>query len=271
MKKVLFYWLSLGVIFQLQAQTDPLTQTHGARSQGMGNLRVHNNDLWTVFNNIGGLDRVENSGIAVGYDQRYNLKELGTFSLALANKTSLGTFGFSVSRFGSSLFSQQSIGLGFSQTLGIASLGAKLEWFQTQIEGFGNSGVPVISLGGVAELSPDFYLGAHFSNLTRSKISSLSDSRLPSSIQLGARYSPSEYLNLILEVEKDILLDPVTKIGVEYSLKRWIQLRLGVNSNPSRLFFGFGLIHESFRFDYSRGRNQALGSTNHFSLAYVFQ
>lgn len=271
MKKLIFYWLSLGVVFQLQAQTDPLTQVHGARSQGMGNLRVHNLDLWTVFNNIGGLDRLENSGIAVGYDQRYNLKELSTFSLAAVNKSNLGTFGFSISRFGSAIFNQQSIGLGFSNTLGIASLGAKVEWFQTQTEGFGSSGVPVISLGGIAELSPDFFIGAHFSNLTQSKISKISDSRLPTAVQLGARYTPSKYLSIILEIEKDILLDPVSKIGLEYSLQRWIQLRLGVNSNPSRLFFGFGLLHQSFRFDYGRGRNHTLGSTNHFSLAYLFQ
>ena len=271
MKKIIFSWLCCWVIFYTQAQTDPLTQVHGAKSQGLGNLRVQGLDIWSVFNNIGALDRLEHGGIAVGFDQRYNLKELNTYNLAAATKTSRGTLGLSISRFGGKLFNQQTFGLGFSNTLGITSIGVKMEWFQTQIEGFGSSGTPVISLGGISELSPNFFIGAHITNLGRSKISKLSESRLPTAIQLGVRYRPAPSVNLYGEVEKDILQDPVIKVGVAYNFQKWLHLRTGINSNPSKLFLGFGLLHENFAFDYSRGQNQALGSTNHFSLSYLFR
>lgn len=250
----------------LKAQTDPLTQSHGARSQSLGNLRVNLSDSWAYFNNIGSLDRIAKSEIALGYDHRFGLNELSTFDLVAAWKNKLGTIGFGVSRFGGSLFNQQTLGIGFSNQLGIVSIGMKAEWFQTQIEGFGSGNALLFSLGGVAELSPQFFLGAHISNINRGKISKNSNDRLPTSIQMGITYRPVSQLNIYLEAEKDIEIDPTVKTGLEYAIRDWLCLRAGANTNPGRVFFGFGLKLGQFQFDYGFGQNSALGSTNHVSL-----
>ncbi|KPQ17891.1 MAG: hypothetical protein HLUCCX10_06100, partial [Algoriphagus marincola HL-49] len=167
MKKVLTFTLTWGIVLFAFAQNDPLTQTHGARMIALGNMRVHLPDTWSYFNNIGALDRASYTGIVAGYDHRYNLKELSTFSLAGSFRNTWGTFGAGISRFGGPLLNQQSLGVGYSNTLGISSFGIKLEWAQTQIEGFGSAGGLVVSIGGVTELSPSLFLGAHISNINR--------------------------------------------------------------------------------------------------------
>lgn len=266
MKHSFFFCFLLLVFSSIKAQTDPLTQSHGARSQSLGNLRVNLADSWAYFNNIGSLDRIEESELAVGYDHRFGLNELSTFDLAGAWKNNFGTIGFGVSRFGGSLFNQQTLGVGFSNQLGIVSIGMKVEWFQTQIEGFGSGNALLLSLGGVAELSPQFFLGAHISNINRGKISNNSEDRLPTSIQMGITYLPVSQLNIFLEAEKDIEVNPIVKVGLEYALREWLWLRAGANTNPGRVFFGLGLKPGRFQIDYGFGQNSALGSTNHVSL-----
>ncbi|GAA0881194.1 hypothetical protein GCM10009119_41640 [Algoriphagus jejuensis] len=232
----------------------------------MGNAKIFLPDSWTYFNNVGAMDRIEGTEISAGFDHRYGLPELTTVDLALAWKNEFGTLGLGVSRFGGKLFNQQLFGLGFSNTLGIVSIGAKVEWFQTQIEGFGNGNAVLFSLGGVAELGPKFFLGANFSNLNSAKISQNSEQRLPTAVQLGVSYLPIESLRVLAELEKDVELDPIFKVGIEYELREWIILRTGVNSNPSRLSFGLGIRKNRFGFDYAYGQNSSLGRTHHVSL-----
>lgn len=266
MKQLLFLCFWMSAVGICKAQTNPITQAHGARSQSMGNLKVLLSDSWSYFNNIGALDRIEDTEISAGFDHRFNLSELSTVDFSLGWKNDFGTIGLGVSRFGGKLFNQQLIGLGFSNTLGIVSVGAKLDWFQTQIEGFGTGNALVFSLGGVAELGPKFFLGANLSNLNSSKISKNSEQHLPTSVQLGISYLPVESLKLLAEIEKDIELDPVFKVGIEYQLRDWIFLRTGVSSDPTRISFGLGLRKSQFGFDYAYGQNTSLGRTHHLSL-----
>lgn len=270
MKRIVFLCFWVSVIFSATAQTDPQSQAHGSRSQGMGNLKLFQKDAWSFFNNVGSMDRHEDSELGVSVDQRFGLKELSTFSLAGLVKSEVGTFGFGVSRFGGELFNKQQLGIGFSNTLEIVSLGAKVDWFQTQIEGFGTGNSFLISMGGVAQLGPEVALGAHFSNLTQSKLSKNSDQALPTLVQLGIGYFPTRSLAIHTELEKDVDLPAVFKLGIEYALSEWILLRTGVNSQPSRLSFGIGIRKSKFGFDYAYGQNSALGRTHHFSLGLKF-
>lgn len=266
MKQFLFLCFWIWAVGDLQAQSDPLTQAHGARSQGMGNTKIFLPDSWTYFNNIGALDRIEEAQISAGFDSRFGIPELSTVDLGLGWKNDFGTIGFGVSRFGGKLFNQQLLGMGFSNTLGIVSLGAKVDWFQTNIEGFGTGNALLFSLGGVAELGPRFFFGANFSNLNRAKLSQNNEQRLPTVVQMGVSYLPTDAVRILAEIEKDISLDPILKAGVEYQLQKWIFLRTGISSNPARISFGLGVRKDQFGFDYAYGQNSALGRTHHLSL-----
>lgn len=271
MRRLLFFCFLYSIPLYVLAQTDPITQVHGARAQGMGNLRVHGNDPWSYFNNPAGLSQLEDSNLALGIDQRYGLAELGTFDFTGAWKTKQGTWAAGISRFGGKLFNQHLLGIAFSNQMGIVSIGTKAEVFQTQIEGFGTANTFVLSIGGLAELSPDFHIGASIFNLNRAKISKASTQRLPTGISMALHYRPIDKLSWQVELEKDILIDPVFKTGIEYGLQQWIFLRVGVNTQPSKLFYGLGIVYEKLKIDYAYSQNHALGATHHLSLNLSFQ
>ncbi|MCH7396704.1 hypothetical protein MM236_01840 [Belliella sp. DSM 107340] len=255
----------------LNAQSGIETLPQGARSVGMGNANLTLADSWAIFNNIGALGRLESSSAMVGYDHRFNLNELTTISAGAAIHSEKLQYGISVSSFGGEHFNQNNLGIGIANQLGIASLGIKINYFQTNIEGFGRTGSPVIEFGGMAELSSKLFFGAHIYNLTNSKISKNSFDRIPTVVSSGISYRPSEKLTVNIEAEKDILLDPLIKLGLEYNLKDRLWMRSGFNTNPSNIFFGLGFRPRNFIIDYAMTQNQYLGNTHHFSFGYLFQ
>jgi len=259
-----------GLIFTFTyAQNDPSHPT-GARSMGMGNAHVTIGDSWSLFNNIGGLGRVEQTQAMFGYDHRLGINELTTLAAGLAIVQDWGNWGVNVSHFGGNLFNQQNIGIGFSNTLGITSFGVKVNYFQTNIEGFGRSASPVIEFGGIAELTPQLFFGAHIYNLSRSKLSKLSDEYLPMIVKAGVSYRPSDYLMLNVEGEKEVLLKPMFKAGLEYNVKGKIWGRTGFNTQPNNFFFGLGFKPRKYQIDYAMSQNYRLGFTHHFSFNLLF-
>jgi hypothetical protein len=268
MRRLLFLVIWMGWFFHLSAQSLLPLQSFGARSLGMGGVKHFVLDSWSIFNHIGGLDRVEQSMIGANFDQRFGIKELSTMGLSGAWKTGFGTAGIGVARFGSSLFNQQMLGLGFSNTMGIVSFGAKMDWHQTQIEGFGSGHAWMLTFGGVAELSPEFFIGAQVTNVNQARFSRFSENRLPSTVQLGIAYVPYSNTKIILETEKPLEGNPRARIGLEHSLKNWLYLRAGVSSHPTKLHFGLGIRRDWFGFDYALGQQTALGNSHHFSLIF---
>jgi hypothetical protein len=266
MKTALLFCCCMLFLHPASAQSDLSTQAFGAKSQGMGNGKLFHQDAWSLFNNIGALDRATNSQIASSMDQRFALPELSTVALSGLIKGDAGSLGLGIARYGAALFNQHLIGVGISATRGIMSFGGKIEWMQTQIEGFGTGNAFFFSFGGIAELGPKFFLGSHFSNLNQAKLSKNSSQQLPTLMQLGLSYLPSKNLVFHAELEKDLEAAPILKIGLQYQLEDWIYLRTGIHSHPSRLSFGLGLRKKWIGLDYAYGQNAALGSSHHLSL-----
>ena len=259
-KLSLVHWLtSLWNIAIAQTGTEAFPR--GGRSMGMGNANVTIGDVWSIFNNIGGLSKIDFSQATFSYDHRLGIDELTTLAAGAAIKGKNKAFGLGISSFGSEYFSNQ---------LGIASLGIKVNYLQTSIEGFGRGAAAVIEFGGVAELTPELFFGAHVYNITRAKFGKNSDDRLPTTVKAGISYRPSSKLMVNLEAEKDILLDPLLKMGLEYNLLERVWARVGMNTNPGKFFFGIGFRPKRFHIDYALTQHPSLGNTHHFSFNYLF-
>ncbi|MEX2513359.1 MAG: hypothetical protein WD398_10680 [Cyclobacteriaceae bacterium] len=244
----------------------------GARSMGLGNAHVTLVDSWAVFNNIGSLGLFEGGSQAfVGYDHRLGLNELTTLAAGfIAPAGKLGMMGIGISSYGGELFNQQQIGIGISNQLGLASLGLKVSYFQTNIEGFGRKASPILEIGGTAELLPQLFFGAHIYNITRSSLSRITNEYLPTVVKAGISYRPSEALMLNVETEKEIRLPTQFKAGIEYNIQDKLWARTGINTQPNHLFFGIGFKPKRFHLDYAMSRNFLLGFTHHFALNYQF-
>ncbi|AWW31718.1 hypothetical protein DN752_17160 [Echinicola strongylocentroti] len=240
----------------------------GARSYGLANTHVTLTDAWSIFNNPGAMGRLKTTSFLIGYDHRLGLNELTTLGAGAVIASDKGNFGVSLSHFGGALFNQQAVGIGYANQLGIASFGVKASYLQTNIEGYGRGGVPVFEFGGTAILGPHLVFGAHVYNFTRSQYSSNSEDYLPTIIKAGLSYQPSSKLLLNLEAEKDILLSPIAKLGLEYNFMEKLWARCGIRTNPSNLHFGIGFQPERFQINYAVAQNNRLGYTHHFSMTY---
>ncbi|WP_366512668.1 hypothetical protein [Lunatimonas sp.] len=264
--KLVIFGLLLTIPLATNGQNGTEVLPRGARSLGMGHAHVTLTDAWSVFNNIGALAQVDDSQVFVGYDHRLGLEELTTLGAGGVWKTNSGAWGIGLGTYGAAHFNQQIIGLGYSNTLGIASLGAKLTYFQTNIEGFGRGAAPLIEMGGVAELGPQVLFGAHIYNLGRARLSRITQEYLPTIVKAGISYRPTDFLTINAETEKEIYLDPLIKIGLEYSIQERLDLRTGVHTHPGQLFFGIGFRPGRYRFDYAVNQHHQLGFTHHFSV-----
>lgn len=242
----------------------------GAQSLGIGNASVTLSDPWAIFNNIGALGKAPSEILAIaGYDHRLGLNELTTLAAGITLPTEkAGTIGIGFSNYGGNLFNQQQVGLGMAKQLGLASLGLKINYFQTYIESFGRSARPVLELGGTAELSPGLFFGAHIYNITRSAISKASLDYLPTLLKAGISYRPSDKLMVNIESEKELLSPARFKAGIAYGFEDEFWVRTGINSQPNNLYFGIGFKPRRFQIDYAMSRNYLLGFTHHFSLNY---
>ena len=58
----------------------------GARANGMANASVTLGDSWSLFNNIGGLARVENTTAVFTYQNKYGIPEFNTFGGAFVSR-----------------------------------------------------------------------------------------------------------------------------------------------------------------------------------------
>ncbi|WP_245189663.1 hypothetical protein [Lunatimonas salinarum] len=264
--KLLMQWFLMAIPLAAAAQNGTEVLPKGARSLGMANTHLTLLEGWAIFNNVGAMAQVDESQVFVGYDHRLGLTELTTLGAGGVWKTSSGAWGLGLSSYGAAHFNQQAIGLGYSNKLGIASLGAKLTYFQTNIEGFGRSAAPLIELGGVAELGPNVLFGAHIYNLGRARLSKLTQEYLPTVVKAGISYRPTDFFMINAEVEKEVYLDPLFKMGLEYSIQEKLDLRAGVHTHPEQMFFGIGFRPGRYRLDYAVSQHHQLGFTHHFSF-----
>lgn len=254
----------------LTAQSGMETYPKGARSMGMANAHATLADSWSIFNNIGALANTQASQAVFSYDHRLGIQELTTLAAGAVLKNTWGVMGVGISNYGGRLFNQQNIGVGFSNQFGIGSFGIKVNYFQTNIEGFGRSGTPILEFGGVASLGPNLYFGAHVYNFTRSKFSKAGADYLPTVIKAGLSYRPLSILMINVEAEKEIILPPQFKMGLEYNLLEKLWARSGIHTQPNNIFFGLGFKPSRFHIDYALSQNYRLGYTHHFSFNYQF-
>ena len=266
MKPSLIFCLWLLFSIDASAQIDLSTQAFGAKSQGLGTTKLYHRDAWSLANNVGTLDRLADSEIGIAVDQRFGIQELSTAALSGVFKSQKGSIGIGIARFGGELFNQHRLELGLGTTRGILSFGLKAGWFQTHIEGFGTGNALLLSLGGLAELGPKFFFGAHLSNLNQAKVSKQSSQPIPTLLTLGITYLPAKNLEIHSELEKELDHPPLFKLGLNYQLENWIFLRTGIHSAPNSLHFGLGLRKKKYGLDYALGQTTALGGTHHLSL-----
>ena len=267
--KKLFIAFTLGTLcIRVFSFTD--NTPFGARSSALSNATVAISDMWSVHHNQAGLSEANEIAAGISYENRFMLSQLGIKSAALVVPVKTGGFGLSVVSLGYSGYTETKYGLSYGQKLGdIFSVGIQIAYFQTKIsENYGTRGVVEGEIGFRIKLSDKLTLASHIFNISKAKLTTYNDERLPTIIRFGGLYSFSKKVFVSGEIEKDILKNPIAKIGLEYQLSDIFCLRTGVSSVPFSYTFGFGLKIKRFNLDFSSATHYVLGYSPQLSISY---
>ncbi|MDE0472402.1 MAG: hypothetical protein OXH57_10715 [Ekhidna sp.] len=264
--KLLFLIITLTLVTVSFSQSG--SYQFGARSSAMGGASLTLADEYSLFNNIGALGRLDHHSIFAGYQNRYGVTEFQTIAGGAVYRHRLGNVGVGYYKFGDDLFSEQRIHLAIGNQLQMVSLGIGVDVIQYTIESIGTKRAMVIEFGGLAEVTPQLFFGAHILNITQTELDSELEEPLPTVMKAGFSYRPSDELILGVEVERDLDFDEIIKAGVEYMIIKDVFLRTGISTRPLIAAFGIGFHSKRLRLDYSFSNDSKLGNIHEVAVAH---
>lgn len=269
--KKLFLFLQF-IIFNSQFSIASDNSPLGARSSGIANASVSLADVWSVQNNQAGLGFVRDISAGAYYDNRFMISQLSMKVGAFAFPVKGGTFGLCVSNFGYTFYSENKYGFAFGKAFGDKfSAGIQMDYLTTKIAEYGTKSVPAAEFGIMAKPLKNLTIGVHVFNLTKAKLVSYNDERIPTIMRLGLNYKFSEKVFLAGETEKDIDKKAIMKAGLEYRPIKELYLRAGIATNPSLSCFGIGVVLKIFRLDLSTTYHSVFGLSPQIGLNYLFE
>jgi hypothetical protein len=247
----------------------------GARSAALGENSVSLVDAFSFHNNPGALGFLEAGTVGLSYRSRYLLKELQSQGFAYAQPLKKGVVSVGGQFYGYEQFRTNRVGAGYSLQLSdnIAA-GIQLNYLSARLDpAYGVRHTLSGEFGILAKINKDISLGFSVFNLGRAELSAFQDDRFSTLLRLGVSYVLIEELLLLGEISQDVGFEARFRGGLEYnpSSASLFFVRLGVQSNPVELGFGFGLDFEKLKIDLASQYNQLLGWTPSMGLIVDFK
>lgn len=242
----------------------------GSRAAGMGGISVAVTDLWSIQNNPAGTAWLEGFQAGISFNNRFLLDETCTAVAGLALPIKAGTFGLGISRYGSSLYNETKIGVGFARKFGrYFSLGVMLDYQRIGLpEPYGSCNLFSFEVGLLFRTTGNLSLGLHMVNPVPVTILKEQGEELPTTLRLGVAHQFSASLLAGIEVEKDLSSPPIIRVGGEYRFIKTAMVRVGMSTNPMLFNFGFGIRFGGVQVDIATDYHFVLGFSPNASLIW---
>ena len=117
------------------------------------------------------------------------------------------------------------------------------------------------------QLSEKLEIGLQLVNPNNGSKDQQGDEPYPQSIHLGVNYTPVEYLQTTLQLNKELGHNAFMGLGINYSFKT-TRLRLGYSSEIDQFSFGFSWKNKFFLADLAASYHALFGFSPSISLAY---
>lgn len=235
----------------------------------MGGLVSTSTSIDAILNNQAGLYKLTGYGFIASAEQRFLLNELSTISFGAAyGKKNLGSFGLLISSFGIDEYKEQKFAFAYARKLlDKLSIGGQLDFLSTRILGYGSSNSVTFEIGIQSMVTKEFTLGFHL--FSPGQVSQGTESNIPTRMNAGFAYHPSNKLLIVLEVEKIIDLDFAVRGGISYAFADQFILRAGASTGETTFSFGLAYkIQNSLYFDGAFSQHEVLGITPAASVKY---
>jgi hypothetical protein len=246
---------------------DPYRPATGARQAGMAYVCVMNSGLWSTFHNQAGLANNKSLSFGFNYENRFNIKELGTRSAGInvpAGKASIGAI---YSCFGYSEFKRQMAGLGCGLPLSdkIAA-GIQIDYFSERTTGeYNNNQLLTCEAGVLISPSENVKVGMHVFNPVPN---SLRRTEMPTRLIVGSGVNLSKVLFAGIEAEMSTSKKLLVRTGFEYEAAEKLWLRGGFSTENSSFSFGLGYKIKPVTIDIGFSSHERLGITSSISLIF---
>lgn len=241
-----------------------------ASSLALGGASVATNNVYAAYNNQALLSLRESTTIATSYLQSFAINDIRVMA---AVPVSFGTFGFNISRLGTSNYAEYKFGAAYARSFG-DKFGAAL---QADLLSVMPSPIDKTSYLFTAELGiwyrpiEDLTVGLHAYNFINAKYKfAYYKESVPVNLKLGLSYSILNNFIISGEVENNSLYGTSVRGGFEYKIVDMVVFRAGGASNPALASLGVGVIMKKLRIDVTGQAVRYIGKNGSISLSYAF-
>ena len=297
-KNVSILCITIAVFCSVKAQVFTEITEIAAPISGTGSSNLATIDnAWSVFVNPAGLSRLESIELISAFHKPYGLSffsyRVAGFAIPINKKWGTIALGYETNstkylnetlsaeeayRISHSFYLQKDIhstlAIGYSFNLYHIDYGKS-----AGTEGDGSNGIELgngygfgLDFGIQGSLRERTWIGLYAKNINSPEMgSSLSSSNLPRVIAVGFGYEPYYGFSTNFVIYQPLNSYPTQyRGGINYQVLPWFIIRAGINTEPSKIGFGFGLGKWGLKFDYAFVSHPVLPETHQFSLGYIF-
>jgi hypothetical protein len=228
-------------------------------------------DVMSHFTNPAGLAQLNWREFGVYYSPApFGLSELANGYASYIEPTIYGNFAAGFMTYGFELYKENIISLSYSNKFyKNFFLGLRIDYRSLKIENYGEANKFAFSIGGIAYIINNLRTGFAVDNLTRTSYTD-EDDQLPTLLKLGLSYDLDTDVIINIAVHKETNFNPSLNFGLDYQLIKYINLRIGFQTDPSSFSGGIGINYSMFEIDYATFNHQDLGFTHQAGLIIHF-
>ncbi|HEY1167183.1 MAG TPA: hypothetical protein VGE90_18540 [Chitinophaga sp.] len=218
--------------------------------------------VFTAMHNQAALAQLPALTAGAYTERRFMMKALSTYALALAAPVPPGAFGLTFVRFGSPVFYQQKLGLGYGRSLGDKlSIGLQADYLTVSMQQYGSAATLTFEAGCLLHITPQLHAGFHVFNPPARQLDKSGQEEIPVVYTAGAGYEVSSDFLLSVEVIRVTARAFTTRLMSEYRVMPQLSLQLGLSTDPQLSGAGASFSWEGLRIHLYGNYHPQLGIT----------
>ncbi len=228
-------------------------------------------DSYALFNNPAGLAQQNRREFSIYYSPSpFGINKLANGAAVYHEPTKYGSFAVAYTNYGFELYKENNFFVSYSnRVLQNLFIGATLSYHNLSIKNYGSSNSYSLLVGFLAHVTENFRIGFAIDNVTRSSIGQ-EDNQIPMIFNFGISYTLLSKLFFTTAIEKEIDKNASLRVGIDYQIIKYLNLRIGAMNEPSSFSAGIGINYSIFEIDYGMFNHQDLGFTHQIGITLQF-
>ncbi len=228
-------------------------------------------DAFSFTNNQAALISQKETSAGIYSERRFSLQELSNYTAAIAIPTNAGGFGIQTNYFGFSDYNESQIGIAYAKKLGrFINIGVQFNYYSIHISEYGNANTTNFEIGFIIHPTEKITAGFHVYNPIGGDFGKNTNEKLASIYNAGLGYEASSQVFISAEIIKEENKPVNVNAGLQYIFAKQFFARMGIVTESTSPYIGFGLHWKEFRLDATVSYHPQLGFTPGLLFIYDF-